>query len=420
MDVADRRERARTAVALVGVDAGKFHHALVVRDSRGRDSKPLQFATTREGFIAAIHRIRQASGGAAPGDVLVGIEFAGIYGATFAHYLAGQGYQVVSVLGATTKAWGKAIHGTPLKTDAKDAMTIVDLVSHGRFSGYPFLRPEYAQLRLLAAGARRLSVVRAAVINRLRGVLQGVWPEYESHFDSFAQKRTPLSFLAEFPGPEALLAATKRRSLRVLEQCSQGQHGAQKLDELRQSAVDTVAIPGAEAVLTTEILQLVAHANLLAEHREALDHKMAEVMLRLPEAAALCTIPFVSTRVAATFLGAIGDVQAYASVNQVLRLAGLNLITRESGILVGTHHISKRGRPEIRRAAYLTALGLVHEGGLFRDQYEQALKRNGGKKKKALVAISRDVVRLMFSIARDRRSFTRTPPRARRTEVPAI
>jgi transposase len=401
------------------VDAGKFHHALVARDARGRDSKPLLFATNREGFITALHRIRQASGGAAPGDVIVGIEFAGVYGATFAHYLAAEGYNVVSVLGATTKAWGKAVHGTPLKTDAKDAITIVDLVSHGRFSGYPFLRPEYAQLRLLATGARRLSVLRAAVINRLRSVLQSVWPEYESHFDSFAQRRTPLLFLAAFPGPEALLAATKRRSLTALQQCSQGQHGVEKLEELRQSAQDTVAIPGAEAALDTEILQLVAHANLLANHRDALDAKMAEVMRDLPEAAALRTIPFVSTRAAATFLGAIGDVQAYASVNQVLRLAGLNLITRESGILVGTHRISKRGRPEIRHAAYLTALGLVKEGGLFRDQYERAIKRNGGKKKKALVAISRDVVRLMFSIARDKRSFTKTPPR-RRTEVPAI
>jgi transposase len=118
---------------------------------------------------------------------------------------------------------------------------------------------------------------------------------------------------------------------------------------------------------------------------------------------------------AATFLGAVGDVHAYESAQQVLRLAGLNLITRESGILVGTHRISKRGRPEIRHHAYLIALGLVRRGGLFRKQYERAVARNGGKKKKALVAISRDVVCLMFSIAWNRRTFTKVPPRRRRS-----
>ncbi|MDQ8155436.1 MAG: transposase, partial [Gemmatimonadota bacterium] len=110
------------------------------------------------------------------------------------------------------------------------------------------------------------------------------------------------------------------------------------------------------------------------------------------------------------FLGSIGDPQSYTSAEQVLKLAGLNLTTKESGVQKGTYRISKRGRAELRQQAYLVALGMVQKGALYRAEYEAMVARNGGKKKKALVAISRKVVRLMFSIARDCRSFTATAP----------
>jgi hypothetical protein len=35
-----RRDRAQRAIAVVGVDAGKFHHVLVVRPRGRADSKP--------------------------------------------------------------------------------------------------------------------------------------------------------------------------------------------------------------------------------------------------------------------------------------------------------------------------------------------------------------------------------------------
>jgi len=416
MDALERRERARQSVALVGVDAGKFHHAMVARDATGRDSKPLLFTTNREGFEAALHLIRLASNDATPASVLAGIEFAGVYGATFAHFLDALGYPVVSVLGATTKAWGQAVHGSRLKTDAKDATTIVDLVSHGRYTGYPFLKPAYAQLRFLSAGMRRLTLLRAGTINRLRSVLQSVWPEYETVFASFTTKKTPLRFLREYAGPQAFLAAPRREVLHTLRTISVRQHGVETYSALEQAARTTVAVRGTEQALATEIRQLVDLAETLGAQATALEHEMAVAMRELPEATALCTIPYVQTRMAATFLGAVGDVHAYESVNQVMRLAGLNLITRESGILKGTHRISKRGRPEIRHHAYLAALGLVKRDGHFRRQFDRLVQRNGGKKKKALVAISREVLRLMFAVARDRRAFTPdmpTPPEGR-------
>src|SRR5579871_610829 len=103
-----RRDRAQRAIAVVGVDAGKFHHVLVVRSHGGPDSKPFRFATDRPGFDQAVAYIRdQIGSGAIAGEILVGIEFAGSYGFTFAHYLNAldAGFSVVTVLPAHTKRW---------------------------------------------------------------------------------------------------------------------------------------------------------------------------------------------------------------------------------------------------------------------------------------------------------------------------
>lgn len=58
--------------------------------------------------------------------------------------------------------------------------------------------------------------------------------------------------------------------------------------------------------------------------------------------------------------------------------------------------------------------------GLYRADYEAVLARNGGVAKKALVAVMRAALRLWFSVASDRRTFTLAPPPRRRPGREAI
>lgn len=165
----ERRERARKAVAVVGVDAGKFQHAMVVRPHGRPDSKAFLFATTRLGFESAVQFIHDLIGpdfrareqDEEQDEILVGIEFAGMYGFTFAQYLRALGdgggprFEIVSILPAHTKRWKEVTHRQPLKTDAKDAVGIADLTAYGHYVSFPFLAPAYAELHyLLSVGVR--------------------------------------------------------------------------------------------------------------------------------------------------------------------------------------------------------------------------------------------------------------------------
>ncbi len=412
MDPLTKRTRAAQAAAVVGVDAGKFTHTLVVRPRGLADSRPCQVPTTRAGFDEAAAFIRRAAGGAAPSEILIGLEFAGNYGFTFAHYLHAQQYGIVSVLPSHTKRWKEVTHHQPLKTDAKDALSIVDLTAHGHFVGFPFLELPYAELRYLVSARDRLRVLHRAGLTRLRTILQVVFPEFEQLFGRFT-KRTPLALLAAFPGPDDLLAAPKRKVLAVLQTASRGHLGEEKYQALRAAATETLGLPGAQGALREEIPLLLEQWRLVERQRRLIEQRMAATLATVPEAPALLSIPLVAPVTAAVFLGSIGDPQAYSSAREVLKVAGLSLVERSSGILVGQKRISKRGRPALRAAAYMFAVRSIRQGGLFRAEFDGLVARNGGKRLKTVVAVSRSALRLWFSVARARRTFTSVPPSPR-------
>jgi transposase len=404
-----KRTRGRQAAAVVGVDAGKYSHTLVVRPKDQPDSKPVTFATTRADFDRAVATIHALAPGARPEDMLVGIEFAGSCGHTLAHYLHQRGFPVVSVLPADTKRWKETAHGIPLKTDAKDALGITDLVWQGKFVGFPFLQPAYAELRALVNARDRLVVLRKAALTRIKSNLHTVWPEFERIFPNFT-KKTPLTILEAFPGPEELRGATKARVMKVLATASRGHLGEERYQTLREAAKHTLALPHARETLKGEIRAQIAQFRLYEAQLAELEARMAAALAPLPEAAALQTIPNVAPVTAAVFLGSIGDPRSYSSGREILRVAGLTLVEKSSGLHRGRQRISKRGRPSLRQMAYMFAVRSIRQDGLYRREYEALYARNGGKGTKALVAVMRSALCLMFAVARDQRRFTAAPP----------
>jgi transposase len=408
-----KRERAQRAAAVVGVDAGKFAHTLVVRPRARPDTRPYAFQTTRAGFEGAVAFIRETTVGAAPPDILVGIEFAGNYGFTFAHFLHQAGFPGVSVLPAHTKRWKEVVHHQPLKTDAKDAGTITDLLAQGHFVTFPFLMAPYADLRYLVTARERLAWLRRGALTQVRALLQVVFPEFEAIFPCFT-KKTPLVLLRAYPGPRDLLAAPRATVLRLLKKTSRGHLGAATYERLIAAAQARVGLPGAQARLRHDLVLTLDRLAVFERQIQALEAEMVTALEAVPETPYLLSIPKVAPLTAAVFLGSIGDPQAYEADEQILKVAGLSLVERSSGILRGTKRISKRGRPLLRAAAYMFAVRSITKDGLFRAEYEALCQRNGGQKLKAVVAVMRSGLRLLYSIARDRRLFTPEPPPRRR------
>jgi hypothetical protein len=145
----EKHAYARQFPVHVGVDTAKQFHVLVAQGTDARRAKPFKVLVSRAGFEATHAHLQSLFPQLTPAQMLVGLEFAGHHGFTFARLLADRGYPVVNVLPAHTNRSKELEDNSPLKTDARDAAQIAKLVSLGIFVRFPFLTRPYVELRLL-------------------------------------------------------------------------------------------------------------------------------------------------------------------------------------------------------------------------------------------------------------------------------
>ena len=83
-----------------------------------------------------------------------------------------------------------------------------------------------------------------------------------------------------------------------------------------------------------------------------------------------------------------------------MKMAGLDLYEISSGKHKGQRRISKRGRSLMRKLLFFASINAVKSNGIMHEPYQQMLDR-GMPKMKALIAISRKLLRIAFALARD-------------------
>jgi transposase len=387
---------ARGFPVQVGVDTSKTFHVVVARGPDGRRTKAFRTEVSRAGFEQSDHHLTTLFPEVPRDRMLVGLEFAGHHGFTFAHDLARRGYPVVNVLASVTKKTKEIEDNSPLKTDAKDAALIAKLVGDGSFVRFPFLDDQYVALRLLATER-----------HRLQGMLDLAWPEYLRHFADLTHP-TPRALLERWPLPEDLCAAASRTVRALAKQVSQNHYGPVKVATLLASAEASVALTQAPAARRMEIRALLARWSLVRAQMDEVESALAASVESCAPARALLTLPEVSAVCAATIVAELGTPEDYEHPRQVLKLAGMNLVEKSSGLYRGRTRQSKRGRPELRRQLYLLAARWVHRGrGLYRPYYEALLARNGGLKTKAVCAVARKLVPLVLAVAQSGEPFDR-------------
>lgn len=316
----DRKEAyARTCPVHVGVDTGKSFHKLVARGPDGQRGKAVRVEVSRAGFEAADAYLTSSFPGVPRERMLVGLEFAGHNGFTFAYFLASRGYQVVSVLPFVTKRMKDVEDNSPRKDDAKDAGQVCALVGQGLFVTFPLLDDTGAELRLLASERRRLAVESTRLKNRLHAALDLAWPEFAGLWATLASG-TPLAVLEHWPVP-ADLAATSRRTVRSLVRRTSLNHiPAERVTALLESAETTIAVREGTDARRAEIRRLLARLAVVRGHIAEVESRLAVLVDKTPAARALLSVPGVSVVCAATLVAELGDPHWYEVPRQVLKL----------------------------------------------------------------------------------------------------
>ena len=403
---------------LVGVDAAKQKHTFAVRGPDGvvgpSEDVPLT-RLTLDAWRAALHaRVP----GVRAEQILIGIEFAGGLGATLTHYFRQHGYTVVAVPAKAAKQTREGSLSGRNKTDRVDARHICTTLARGLYVRYPALRSPIAELKVLTMSYHKLSVERARLKNRLRGLLDLVWPELPRQANP--KKATLPALVTRWPLPQDLLASSPRTVQEYVRTISGGKHQAAWIRRLLREARASLGLTDALPERRLELQHLMARHELLDGQLGELAERIEALVEQCPEARLLDTVPELGPIGAATIVAELGDPAAFEHPDQWLKLAGLHLAQHQTGQTDGRKRIAKQGRPLLRRQLYLLAGRWSLKRGLYADDH-RALRAKGFAKTKAVCTLARRLVPVLFAIVRTGEPFDRdrfVANRRRREEAP--
>ena len=135
-----------------------------------------------------------------------------------------------------------------------------------------------------------------------------------------------------------------------------------------------------------------------------LEEQMQHYLSQIPYAHCILSIKGVGKVTVAGLIGEVGDFKKFSTISEVIKLAGLNLFEISSGKHRGRHRISKRGRSLMRKLLFFAAINAVKSGGIMHEPYKKMLDR-GMPKLKALTAISRKLLAIIFALVRNNTEY---------------
>jgi transposase len=164
-----------SSTIVVAVDVGKTSAMLSATDvARKRVFGPVEFAMTRSGLVAMVHRVSAVVAPSA--QVKVGVEAAGHYHRPVLDYRWPSGWEVLELNPAHVAEQRRVAGRRRVKTDAIDLEAITELVLAGRGQLITDREVLIGELAAWSTHRSRRVAVRTATKNQLLGQLDRAFP----------------------------------------------------------------------------------------------------------------------------------------------------------------------------------------------------------------------------------------------------
>jgi transposase len=210
--------------------------------------------------------------------------------------------------------------------------------------------------------------------------------------------------LKHHPTPQEIAAYGLPELTKMLKKISRGKLEPARAQALYEAAESSIGIAEGQASTVIEIRELLALMEASERFTEGLEQEMIVYLDQIPYSGVLLSLKGIGEVTAAGLIGEVGDFRKFRTISEVMKLAGLDLFEVSSGRHKGQRHISKRGRPLMRKLLYFAALNTVKQGGAMHQWYRNACDR-GMAKTKALVAVGRKLLGILFALVRDHSEF---------------
>ena len=386
----------------IGIDVAKTFHIACLIDSQGQRVAQLRFDNDAAGF----HQLEQTIQRLAFPEmewVLCGMESTGHYGIALRDFLIQLGYPV-QVFNPLKVNRFRDFYIQPHKDDYRDAFVIAQMLRYGERSPYNPLPPAIRALKQLTRYRTSLVRARAKVKTQIRAILDEVFPEYQQtplFVDVFGA--SSLALLKRFPTPQELAATSQEELAGLLSRNSRGRLSSQRAALILEKARDSVGSPASARAFATILPDLIDELEIL-ERR--VSHFTAKIEAQLAEIdQTLTTIPGIGPIFAATILGEIGDITHFPSADALVAYCGFAPRRYQSGQFTAKNmHLAKRGVPQLRYVFYRAALVSIQYNPDLAAYY-QAKLRQGKPKKKAVIAVARKLIRIVYALLKSQSPY---------------
>lgn len=390
------------AVIWVGIDVGRYSHALCAIDAAGEvvwERKRVR-NTTKE----MRRTLAQFRGFAKDQCVQWATEEPGGNASALLRLLEESQEHVYLAQALRVHRFHLAL-GQPHKSDPYDARVIAEFARQnaGRLPTVRLGPPETQALKLLS---RRLEMVGKDIrrsANRLRGVLAEYAPEWLG-CRVFGRWTTEgaLNTLARYGRLSKLQHTPLGRLSAALRSWSRGHYGELQAQTLLASLED-VSLPAHLEDAYVEIIRsLVSQIRSLLTERERLLALLAAHAQSCPELRALQQEFGYGLETSAVIVSEIGDIRDFANESRLATYCGVTPIKRRSGISAGSARLSRFTNRRLLRALIQSAYSAAHHHPESQAYYQKKLagRTDPRAKTTALIALARHRVRRLYRLLR--------------------
>jgi transposase len=387
-------------VLIATIDGGKDKHYGYYRCPDGTECKAFDFWNNGRGFQEFWERISSAARTHGLEEIIVGFESTGPYMEPLVQFLRScKSVRLVQVNPMHTKRLKELTGNSPLKTDRKDPKVIADIIELGHALTVVIPEGPAAELRRLTQGRERTIESRSRLFNQLQSLLVISFPEFLQVMTD-VKTVSAQHLLRHYPTAEDIVTLGDASLATLLRKVSRGRLKEDRARALFEAASESVGVREGRSSMLLEIRLMLETIATYDSFIDGVEIEMVRHLEQIPYSRVILSLKGIGSVTAAGLIGEVGDFTKFGTISEMMKLAGLDLYEVSSGKHRGKLRISKRGRPLIRKLLYFAALSSVRKGGVMHEWYQRALGR-GMMKTKALVAVSRKLLGIIFALVRD-------------------
>jgi len=322
------------------------------------------------------------------------MEPSGTYGDALRSYLTGLGLPVYRVSPKRVHDAAEVYDGVPSLHDAKSAYLIGRVHLDGASARWEELSDSRKDHHALIAELDLYQGQHQANINRLEATLNRHWPEVVRILD--LSRVSLYTLIGEYGNPSQV-SQHRDEAGRLLLRTGRGLLSAEKVQQVLDSSETSLGLPCTEG--ECHLLQLLGQ-ELLRTHQalNVIEHQISKeveddlVLRRMASVVGKTTSLVLETTQ--------GTPLDYSNPRSYLKGLGLNLKECSSGKHTGQLKITKRGPGKARKYLYFTALRWSYKDPVIKAWYQNKVKRDGGLKGKAIIAVMRKLALSLWYVAR--------------------